>query len=91
MLPTTDAAYCPTPPPRRRRRRSPIIAAVAAGALAITGLAVAPAYAHTEVSLPGSNFEIEPDANLKVDDASAVDRLGERRREPEAGPPDRRH
>ena len=81
MLPTTDAAYCPTPPPRRRRRRSPIIAAVAAGALAITGLTVAPAYAsHPEVSLTGSNFEIEhpttvqPDgtigANLRLNDAA---------------------
>ena len=71
MLPTTDAAYCPTPPPRRRRRRSPIIAAVAAGALAITGLTVAPAYAsHPEVSLTGSNFEIDTNANLKQDDAA---------------------
>ena len=72
MLPTTDAAYCPTPPPRRRRRRSPIIAAVAAGALVITGLAVAPAaYAnHPEVSLAGSNFEIDTNANLKVDDVA---------------------
>jgi len=82
MLPTSvPDASCPTPPPRRRRRRSPIIAAAAAGALAITGLAVAPAYAsHPEVSLTGSNFEIEHPttartdgtigANLKVDDAA---------------------
>ncbi|KRC60728.1 hypothetical protein ASE14_07040 [Agromyces sp. Root81] len=52
-----------------------IIAAAAAGALVITGLTVTPAQAHAEVSLPGSDFEIEDPvspggANLKVDDAA---------------------
>jgi hypothetical protein len=46
------------------------------GGLAITGLvtaslAILPAFAsHPEASLAGSNFEIDVDANLKVDDAS---------------------
>ncbi|GAA1766009.1 MSCRAMM family protein [Agromyces humatus] len=75
MLRTEAAQNCPTPPTRRRRRRSPIIAAAAAGALIFTGLAVAPAQAaHPEVSLPGSDFEIDTDANLKVDDpAPSID------------------
>lgn len=53
-----------------------IVAAAAAGALVITGLAVTPAQAaHPEVSLTGSDFEIEDPAapggaNLKVDDAA---------------------
>ena len=59
----------PLPPDRPRRRRMRIVAAAAAGALVITGLAVTPAQAaHPEVSLTGSNFEIDTNANLKVDD-----------------------
>ena len=58
----------PTPPPRRWRR---IAAAAGAGALVITALVAAPAQAsHPEVSLSGSNFEIDTNANLKVDDAA---------------------
>ena len=53
----------------RRRRR--VLALGAAGALAITALVAAPAVAdHSEVSLPNSNFEIDTDANLKIDDAA---------------------
>jgi len=71
MLPTRFPEPSTTPP-TGRRRRSPILAAAAAGALVITGLAVAPAaFAnHPEVSLFGSNFEIDTDANLRVDDAA---------------------
>ncbi|UOQ88328.1 prealbumin-like fold domain-containing protein [Agromyces endophyticus] len=63
---------CPTPTERRRRRRrSPVIAAAAIGGLLLTGLSMAPAYAaHPEVSLPGSNFEIDANANLAQDDPS---------------------
>jgi hypothetical protein len=53
---------------RKRRLRAGVIAtAVVAGGLA----SLSPAYAnHPEVSLTGSNFEIDTDANLKVDDAA---------------------
>ena len=56
-------------PPERRRSR--IVAIAAAGALVLTGvIAAGPAQAnHPEVSLPGSNFEIDTNANLKVDDS----------------------
>lgn len=48
------------------RRRSRFIAIAAALIIALTP---AVAYAgHAEVSLPGSNFEIDTDANLRVDD-----------------------
>ncbi|GAA1786525.1 hypothetical protein GCM10009748_21190 [Agromyces lapidis] len=50
-------------------RRSPIIAAATVGGLLLAGLAISPAYAdHPEVSLPGSDFEIDTNANLVVDD-----------------------
>ena len=39
---------------------------------------------HPEVSLTGSNFEIDTDANLRVDDAGSPG-LGQRRRDAEAG------
>jgi Prealbumin-like fold domain len=53
----------------RRHARSFTIGAAAA--LAVTAMVAAPALAsHPEVSLPGSNFEIDTDANLKVDDPS---------------------
>ncbi|RZS64183.1 hypothetical protein EV187_2563 [Agromyces ramosus] len=66
--PRADLADCPPP----ERRRSRIVAIAAAGALVLTGvIAAGPAQAsHPEVSLPNSNFEIEPDANLKLDDAA---------------------
>lgn len=64
-----------TPPTRTRmlgNRRMRRIAAVAGvGALVLTGVAAGPALAgHGDVSLSGSNFEIDIDANLKVDHAS---------------------
>jgi len=61
----------PTSVRTHRRRRSPVFAGVAAAALVLTAWAAGPAQAnHPEVSLPGSNFEIDTDANLKVDDAA---------------------
>lgn len=52
----------------RLRRRG---GAVAAAILATAALTMPGALAsHPEVSLPGSNFEIDTDANIKVDDAA---------------------
>ena len=56
---------------RLRRRRWPAtfwmtFALIAAGLV----LVLPAAASHPEVSLPGSNFEIDTDANLKVDDAA---------------------
>jgi hypothetical protein len=61
-----------------RAGRKPSRRAVALGAgalLLFSGLVAAgPALAsHPEVSLAGSNFEIDTDANLKVDDAGSLD------------------
>jgi uncharacterized surface anchored protein len=61
-----------------RAGRGPTRRAVALGAgvvLVFSGLVSAiPALAsHPEVSLTGSNFEIDTDANLKVDDAGSLD------------------
>ena len=62
----SSTTQTPTPPPRRLRR---IAAAAGIGALTITALVAAPAQAsHPEVSLAGSDFEIDTNANLKVDD-----------------------
>jgi hypothetical protein len=60
------------------RARSRSIRAVAGAALVAAlvglGLNVVPvAAAHPEASLAGSNFEIDTDANLKVDDPGSVD------------------
>ena len=55
---------------RSRTTRRPLIAA-ATLVLVASGLIASPALAsHPEVSLPGSNFEIDTNANLKVDDAA---------------------
>lgn len=51
--------------PRARRRVLPIVVALLAGSFASFDPALAN---HPEVSLPGSDFEIDSDANLKVDD-----------------------
>jgi hypothetical protein len=53
-------------------RRSRIVVALATAGLVVVGLFTANlAFAsHPEVSLTGSNFEIDTDANLKVDDAT---------------------
>lgn len=59
---------------RSRTTRRPLV--VAAGLLLIfSGLVASPAQAsHPEVSLPGSNFEIDTNANLKLDDpAPSID------------------
>jgi hypothetical protein len=50
------------------------MAALAAGVLVLGLIAPTGAFAsHPEVSLPGSNFEIDTDANLKVDDTGSLD------------------
>jgi hypothetical protein len=69
--PQSDTPDCPP-----QRRRSRVFAVSAAAALVLTGVVAAgPAQAaHPEVSLPGSNFEIDTNANLKVDDpAPSID------------------
>jgi hypothetical protein len=62
---------------RGRRLRSPLIALAAVTAIVI-GIGLPAALAsHPEVSLTGSNFEIDTDANLKVDDAApSIDWVG---------------
>jgi hypothetical protein len=74
MMPLTNNPTLDTGTPPRRRWKH-IAAAAGIGALTITALVAAPAAAsHPEVSLPGSNFEIDTDANLKVDDpAPSID------------------
>ena len=69
MLPSDN----PTPqaPTRPHRRWKHLAAAAGIGALSLTALVAGPALAdHPEVSLSGSDFEIDTDANLKVDDAA---------------------
>ena len=54
---------------KRRRRTVGIATVAAAGVVAATLATLTPASAsHPEASLAGSNFEIDDDANLKVDD-----------------------
>ena len=53
---------------RLRMRRLHVAALV--GVVAALTLAIVAIASHPEVSLPGSNFEIDTDANLKVDDAA---------------------
>ncbi|HET6920097.1 MAG TPA: hypothetical protein VFI46_11610, partial [Jiangellaceae bacterium] len=52
---------------RSKRLRAAAVVAFVGGALTQIGPAAA---SHPEVSLPGSDFEIDTDANLKVDDAA---------------------
>src|SRR5918994_1832877 len=52
-------------------RRGKVIGGLAVLSLVAVGLGTVPASAgHSEASLPGSNFEIDVDANLKVDDSA---------------------
>jgi hypothetical protein len=57
--------------------KKPAVRRATLGALVLVGAALVPGVAfasHPEVSLPGSNFEIDTDANLKVDDpAPSID------------------
>ena len=62
----------------RHVRRAAMMAVVVFAAMLPTAVAYA---SHPEVSLPGSNFEIDTDANLRVDDPP-VTGLGERHRDP---------
>ena len=64
-------------------KRTKFLLGIAVIAALILGLQVAAFASHPEQSLPGSNFEIDTNANLKVDDAGTVHRLGECRRDPE--------
>ena len=67
--PRSDDLVCP---PKRRRGRA-LVALGGAAALVLTGVLASPAQAaHPEVSLPGSNFEIDANANLKVDDVGQM-------------------
>lgn len=52
----------------RRRGRAALIAAVSVALVFTPAMAFA---SHPEVSLPGSNFEIDTDANIKVDDGGS--------------------
>lgn len=52
------------------RRRGRLLVCASAAALAVALIPAVATASHPEVSLPGSNFEIDTDANLKVDDAS---------------------
>jgi hypothetical protein len=54
---------------RHVRAYRPLIALMAITAMIMVGIPAALA-SHPEVSLPGSNFEIDTDANLRVDDPS---------------------
>lgn len=68
-MPHTKNPTPQTTRPARRRRRLGATAGI--GALAITALVGGPAFAgHGDVSLADSNFEIDTDANLKVDHAA---------------------
>jgi hypothetical protein len=76
MMSRNNPSPSPTTHRTHRRRRSPVFAGVAAAALVLTAWAAGPAQAaHPEVSLAGSNFEIDTDANLKVNDAGSLDWL----------------
>ncbi|RNB45265.1 hypothetical protein EDM22_16475 [Agromyces tardus] len=69
MMPHTNNPTPESPTPQHRRRLR-LAAAAGLGALAITALVASPAAAVLPaglVSLDGSNFEIDSDANLKVD------------------------
>src|SRR5215217_1372635 len=52
------------------RARGPSLVGGIAALIAAFALAVPALASHPEASLPGSNFEIDVDANLKVDDPS---------------------
>jgi hypothetical protein len=57
--------------PHLRTHRTRRAAAVGGATLLVIAMASTGAFAsHAEASLPGSNFEIDVDANLKVDDAA---------------------
>src|SRR5215203_4394747 len=61
---------------RVKRTLSVLVGAITMAALLLVGMQVAFA-SHPEVSLPGSNFEIDTNANLKVDDpAPSIDWAG---------------
>jgi hypothetical protein len=56
--------------PSAGRRRRRFLVLLAGAMVAALSLAIGALASHPEVSLPGSNFEIDTDANLKVDDPS---------------------
>jgi hypothetical protein len=71
----TVSANIPKPRPSRWGRRWKWVGGLAVFGLVTASLAMLPAFAnHPEASLPGSNFEIDVNANLKVDDpAPSID------------------
>src|SRR5215207_8909977 len=65
----TAPAHARASAPSRWGRRGKVIGGLAVLSLVAVGLGTIPASAsHPEASLPGSNFEIDVNANLKVDD-----------------------
>lgn len=75
-MPVFTQSPGPDDHPVRNRRGRAVIALGGAAALILTAFAALPAQAsHPEVSLPDSNFEIDTDANLRVDDAGSLDWL----------------
>jgi Prealbumin-like fold domain len=65
----TASAHIPKPKRYRLGRRQKSVGGLAIMGLVTASLAILPAFAsHPEASLAGSNFEIDEDANLKVDD-----------------------
>ena len=72
--PSSSTPTPETPTPRRRLLHGAALAGV--GALALTGLIASPAAAVLPaglVSLDGSNFEIDEDANLVVNNSGWID------------------
>ncbi len=69
-MPSSESTPRPIPPGTGRRRERRLAAAAAGFALIGTAFVAGPAFAaHPTVSLPGSDFEIDVDANLVTDDA----------------------
>jgi Prealbumin-like fold domain len=67
----TAPAHARASAPSRWGRRGKVFGGLAVLSLVAVGLGTIPASAsHPEASLPGSNFEIDVDANLKVDDSA---------------------
>ncbi len=69
----TASAHARASAPTRWGRRGKIFGGLTVLSLVAVGLGIVPASAHEDASLPDSNFEIDVDANLKVDHAGNLD------------------
>ncbi|NNU27390.1 MSCRAMM family protein [Isoptericola sediminis] len=69
----SDNSTTPTATPRRSRRRLALFSALALAVPLLLSQAVTATADMHLASLPGSDFEIDTDANLKVDDAGNLD------------------